>query len=50
METKYQNVAYMLMLYLLDRLPNENMDGQGGLVEQFNLATKGSRELPQKAV
>ena len=50
METKYQLVAYMLTKYLLDRLPEDELQGGKGLSVRFNLATKESRALPEKVV
>lgn len=50
MEAKYQGVAYLLTLYLLDKLPPEDLNGDNGLISKFELATKGAIPLPQKVV
>ena len=50
METKYQTVAYLLSLYLLNRLDQDETHGVDGLEAKFDLATKNSRKLPQKVV
>jgi DNA sulfur modification protein DndB len=49
-ETKYQDVAYLLTLYLLNRLPQNMVNGESGLVAKFGLATKGAITLPEKVV
>lgn len=47
-ETKYQEVAYQLSLYLLNRLSDDQVNAPDGLRAKFDLATKRSRKLPPK--
>lgn len=49
-EATNQDVAYLLTLYLLDRLPPDMLDGDSGLIAKFGLATKGAIALPEKIV
>lgn len=49
-EATNQDVAYLLTLYLLDRLPQDMLDGESGFIAKFGLATKGAIALPVKVV
>lgn len=49
-ETKYQATAYPLCLHLLNKLPEGTLDGPDGLRAKYDLATKGAKPLPGKAV
>lgn len=49
-ETKYQDVGFMLSLYLLNKLSDQSLEGDDGLNAKFRRATKGALPIPEKIV